>query len=205
MRPERSSAWWGPSEILHHVHHHHHGSRSSPPRAVDFCSPCAPLGNHAAAGDRCEIKLCHLFVKGSPITVHPWSKDNGHLKEVLQRASEPRSFPLSSQVLVYTAGIKGLQTHTRSCKGLSCWSWGNTTTSKEVSVRALLSAESQTAWSRQNQPIPIITRVMENALVFRAVWQPFFAQWRTVYRIWAHLFHLPNAAEETNTLVIKAN
>lgn len=75
-----------PFEALPHACHHHHSSQAAPPKAAGFSSPHAPLGNHRAAYDRCEIKLCHLFVKGSPITVHPWSEDNRSLTEVLQKA-----------------------------------------------------------------------------------------------------------------------
>ena len=72
-------------------------------------------------------------------------------------------------------------------------------------MRDLLSAESQTAWSRQKQPILTITHVMKSALVSGLYYSLFGAQWRTVYRIRAQLFYHPNAAEEINTLLIKAN
>lgn len=160
---DKAAVLW--SLVLRDVHDP--GSRAPPPWAAGFC---APLGNHTATSSRCEIKLCHLSVQGSPVTVHPRSKDNRHLKKVLQKASEPPSLSPPSS---WRSWDKGSSDPHRGLQGILMLKLRKQQHYKKISLRGLSLAERQAAWSRLH-PQYIMINVMKSALVWELYLETFW-------------------------------
>lgn len=160
---DKAAVLW--SLVLRDVHDF--GSRASPPWAAGFC---APLGNHTATSSRCEIKLCHLSVQGSPVTVQPRSKDNRHLKKVLQEASEPPSLSPPSS---WRSWDKGSSDPHRGLQGILMLKLRKQQHYKKISLRSLSLAERQAAWSRLH-PHYIMINVMKSALVWELYLETFW-------------------------------